>query len=466
MLDFQFLKQSFTNHTFFKDKTWQLSPTPLELPIDLTYQLTNIGEACFEFLLAINKLYFASKANKSILRNKNFIVPWVSQYFDRGKPPNLLTHANLEFIKHLTPQIIRLDLILTKENVALTEIEVIPGGIGFTAFLHQLYEKQNSLIGSSQNMLLGFYESMSSLTPHKENPIIVLAVSDESETYRPEFEWLAAELRKSGKQVYCLNPKLLYSENSKLKFKFDTTPLDVDVIYRFFELFDLESIPISSILINAVEKNEVIISPPLKPIFEEKLCLALFHHYQLQDFWQENLKPESFELLKTIIPPTWIIDGEPFGPNAILNGPKINDQFLHSWEQLGETTQKNRNYIIKISGFHEKAWGARSITLGTDSSQAIWASKIKEALENAHKHPFVIQKFKKPKRILHPFFDQSGELTDQPSRVRLCPYYMKKNSKISLNGILATLCPADKKIIHGMSVATFIPCTTSTTKTK
>lgn len=458
MLSFDFLKQNFSENTFFKDKNWQLSPAPLTLPNEITNELDSIGKACFEFLSSINKLYNASKSNKSILRNKHFTVPWVADYFERGKPEELLSHLNLDLFKHSIPQIIRLDLILTKENIALTEIEVIPGGIGFTTFLHQLYETQDTLIGSSQDMLLGFYQSIASLMPQKENPVIIIAVSDESETYRPEYEWLAAELRKSGKEVYCVNPNTIYSENSKLKVKINNKPINIDIIYRFFELFDLETISTSSLLLNAVENKEVIITPPFKTIFEEKLCLALFHHYQLQEFWKENLKDSYFELLKKIIPPTWIIDGQSFGPNAMLNGPQLKNKFLHSWEQLGEASQKNRKYIIKISGFHEKAWGARSVTLGSDCGQEIWANKIKEALEHATTHPYIIQEFKKPKRILHPFYNQEGEITDQPGRVRLCPYYMKNHSEIALKGIFATICPADKKIIHGMSVATFVPC--------
>lgn len=459
MLEFEFLKQAFTKHTFFKNKSWQLSPTPLELPTEIVNDLNPIGEACFEFLGAINKLYQASKANKSILRNKNSIVPWVADYFDRGKPENILRYSNLEFLKNATPKIIRLDLMLSEQGVALTEIEVIPGGIGFTGFLHRLYENnENNLIGSSIEMLDGFYESMANLAPHKNNPTILIAVSKESETYRPEFEWLAEELSKSGKQVYCVDPETIYYENSKLKFAKNEEILEIDVIYRFFELFDLASISTSPIILEAIEKQEVIVSPPPKPIFEEKLCLALFHHYQLQDFWKETLTKESLKLLKKIIPLTWIIDGASFGPNAMLNGPRINEKILKSWGELGEATQKNRDYILKISGFHEKAWGARSVTLGSDCSQEDWKTALAEAIENSQNHPFIIQEFIKPKSITHPIYDEAGKATINAGRVRLCPYFMKNHSKITVKGILATICPANKKIIHGMSVATFIPC--------
>lgn len=458
MLEFETLKEAFNKHTFFKDKSWQLSPTPLELPTEIVNELNPIGEACFEFLAAINKLYQASKANKSILRNKSFTVPWVADYFERGKPKIILEHSNLELLKSPTPKIIRLDLLLTEGGVALTEIEVIPGGIGFTGFLHALYQNKDELVGSSQAMINGFYESMAKLMPNEHNPVIVLAVSHESETYRPEFQWLAQELKTSGKQVYCIDPEIIYYEDSKLKFVNNEKIIEINVIYRFFELFDLKNISTSSIIMEAIEKQEVIVSPPFKPIFEEKLCLALFHHYQLQDYWKETLTKTSLQLLKKIIPLTWIIDPTPFGPNAILNGPIINNKFLKSWEELGQATQKHRNYIIKVSGFHEKAWGARSVTLGSDCSQEDWLKKIKEAVQSCKDNPFILQEFKKPKRIMHPIYNETGTIVMQSGRVRLCPYYMKNNAEITVKGILATICPADKKIIHGMTVATFIPC--------
>ena len=47
-------------------------------------------------------------------------------------------------------------------------------------------------------------------------------------------------------------------------------------------------------------------------------------------------------------------------------------------------------------------------------------------------------------------------------RVRLCPYYFVHGefdtAKAKLGGVLATICPADKKIIHGMSEAILAPC--------
>jgi hypothetical protein len=47
-------------------------------------------------------------------------------------------------------------------------------------------------------------------------------------------------------------------------------------------------------------------------------------------------------------------------------------------------------------------------------------------------------------------------------RARLCPYYFVSGegdaARPALGGVLATIVPADKKIVHGMSDAILAPC--------
>lgn len=42
-------------------------------------------------------------------------------------------------------------------------------------------------------------------------------------------------------------------------------------------------------------------------------------------------------------------------------------------------------------------------------------------------------------------------------RVRLCPYYFVEQEKVQLRGALATIVPADKKLLHGMRDAILAP---------
>jgi hypothetical protein len=42
-------------------------------------------------------------------------------------------------------------------------------------------------------------------------------------------------------------------------------------------------------------------------------------------------------------------------------------------------------------------------------------------------------------------------------RVRLCPYYFVEGNRVKVGGALATIAPADKKFLHGMSEAILVP---------
>ena len=52
-------------------------------------------------------------------------------------------------------------------------------------------------------------------------------------------------------------------------------PQRVDVIYRFWELFDIANISIADFL-QARREDQLTVTPPMRPFQEEKLNLALF----------------------------------------------------------------------------------------------------------------------------------------------------------------------------------------------
>jgi hypothetical protein len=52
----------------------------------------------------------------------------------------------------------------------------------------------------------------------------------------------------------------------------------------------------------------------------------------------------------------------------------------------------------------------------------------------------------------------SNEIKEMDGRVRLCPYYFVVGDATRLGGILATVAPADKRLIHGMTDAIMAPC--------
>src|SRR5690606_12102179 len=116
----------------------------------------------------------------------------------------------------------------------------VPGGIGLTAFLNRLYAGGTGVIGAGDAMIKHFHASLAALRPELENPLIALAVSDEAGTYRPEMEWLALQLQLLGRRVFCVHPEKIFPLGPALCIDLDGSPEKIDVLYRFFELFDLE----------------------------------------------------------------------------------------------------------------------------------------------------------------------------------------------------------------------------------
>ena len=204
--------------------------------------------------------------------------------------------------------------------------------------------------------------------------------------------------------------------------------------------------------------GKILLTPPPKPIFEEKMLFALFWNRHLQNFWRQELGEGFFARLKKIIPYTWLVDPTPLPPQGAI--PELN---LTDWQQLKNLSQRERELVLKISGFSEKAWGARGVFLGGDLSQEDWANAVDNAISSFEKSPFVLQRFERPKLLEADWFDfEKNELQLMKGRARLCPYYFVSGrgdaARPQLGGVLATIVPADKKIVHGMSEAILAPC--------
>jgi hypothetical protein len=88
---------------------------------------------------------------------------------------------------------------------------------------------------------------------------------------------------------------------------------------------------------------------------------------------------------------------------------------------------------------------------------------VDAALANFERSPSVLQRFHKPSLVEASWFDfAKNEMVPMKGRARLCPYYFVSgegdNLRSELGGVLATIVPADKKIVHGMTDAILAPC--------
>lgn len=431
----RFVRDRLPKDGLFSGHEWRISPRPFPLSQALTDELETLGRVLLQFNRALNRLYQHSLQGKQ--------PSWVADWLDRGKPADLLAWQRHDAFKNELPRIIRPDLLLTENGLSVTELDSVPGGIGLTAWLNQTYaqldEKNSSLIGGERGMLEGFHAVFG------DAPQVHLVISEESSTYRPEMKWLADQLNPLGKPFTIQDAS------------FDQ-PRDGDAVYRFFELYDLANANGHKILFEKAQQKRIQLTPPPKPIFEEKMMFALLWNRNLRPFWRQELGEGFLNRLQKIVPYTWLLDPTPLPPQGAY--PELN---LTDWTQLKTLSKKDRELILKISGYSETAWGARGVSLGSDLSTADWSVVVDAALAAAQTHPHVLQRYHKPRSVHSEWFDfRTEQIVPMLGRVRLCPYYFVlgegESAHTRLGGVLATICPADKKIIHGMKDAILAPC--------
>jgi hypothetical protein len=412
----------------FAGKEWRWSPVPYRLAPKLAKELESMGHRLLQFAEACDLLYRQSVEGRQ--------PAWIAALLDRGKPPEVVALGREVSFRGQIARVIRPDLVLTEEGFSICELDQIPGGIGLTAWLNETYSALGTpVIGGEEGMLAGF----ASVLPGGE-----IVVSEEASTYRPEMEWLASRLCSWSREHRGGASWNVSDESVRDSWSGN--------VYRFFEMFDLPLIPCASGLFRDALAGNVTVTPPPKAQLEEKLWMALFWMAPLREFWLRQLGERGVQALQRWIPYTWILDPAPIPANAVY--PRLD---IQDWKELGSFSQKERDLIIKISGFDGRAWGARGVALGADLARADWVSAIGNALLEFPEHPHIMQVFRHSVLSDQPYFDSDGSVVVMKGRTRLSPYFFVNGGKANLGGVLATVCPADKKILHGMSDAVMVP---------
>ena len=108
------------------------------------------------------------------------------------------------------------------------------------------------------------------------------------------------------------------------------------------------------------------LTPPIKPYLEEKLWFALFWMRPLREFWRRELSERQFLALQKHIPYTWLFDPTRRFRSTLLS---------RDWRSIAGrnsciSSQKQRDLVLKISGFSELGWGSRSVVIGSDELPA------------------------------------------------------------------------------------------------
>src|SRR5207248_3794344 len=127
---------------------------------------------------------------------------------------------------------------------------------------------------------------------------------------------------------------------------------------------------------------------------------------------------------------------------------------IHDWREAAKFRQRERDLLLKVSGFSPLGWGSRGIALGADLPHAEWERRIDHALTTFESSPTIMQRFHKGRLFEHEYWDDnSGEVKTMKGRVRLCPYYFLEADHVRLRVGLATNARVYEQFGHGMRAA-------------
>lgn len=423
-VDFKELRAEAGKVGFREGRDWLFSPEPLRLSRPEVARLEKLGHPLARFQQVCDRIY-----RRSV---RGTLPGWIADLLDAGKPSWLIDVQRSDALREVVPRVIRPDLLLTEEGFSLTELDAVPGGMGITGWLSQCYAAAGvEVLGGGDGMLEGFR----TLLPEGGTVL----VSEEAGEYQPEMEWMLSALNARGGGPWGVAAA---EECDAGDMK--------EALYRFFELFDWESIPAARALAQRPD-----VTPPFKPHFEEKLWLALLWSPALRGVWETELRGNHLRRIQELVPHGWIVDPAPLPPHAVLPRLEVND-----WSEVAAFSQKKRRLVLKISGFSELAWGSRGVIIGHDAPGNEWAKALERACAEFHTQPWILQEFREARLVDQPYYDPvTGSVEMMRGRARLCPYYfLDGEGKPRLGGCLAAIVPADKKKIHGMRDAILTVC--------
>ena len=425
---------------------WRVSPEPYWLaPADVEV-LERLGPILLAFYRSLNRLYYLSVKTPKLA--------WVHRYLDQGKPESVIEYGRMRRVREQVPGILRPDLFVTETGLIASELDSVPGGFGLTAAFQAVYgELGHPLVGGPDGVVRAFADMVG------PGSRVAIVVSDESTDYRAEMAWIARALTAHGTPADAVAPGEVTFTEEGLTVGPAASSRRVDVLYRFFELFDLKNVPKSDLFLYAAKKGAVRMTSPAKAFLEEKSAMALWHHPALEAWWRDDLGAEVADALSRLFPKTWILDPSEVPPHAVIPGFTLGGRPVRDWRALAAASQRERRLVIKPSGFSERAWGSRGVVVGHDRSSEAWSAAVDEALRAFPTTPHVLQEFHTARRDDVAYYDEGSDaIRPMSGRTRLSPYYFVSGDDVVLGGVLATVCALDKKLIHGMADAVLAPC--------
>lgn len=377
---------------------FRVSPKPFELTKEQKQELDDIGKAICNYMDCCMELYDTDEK--------------VHELLDRGKPEE---YRDIKDAKYL---FLRPDLILTDSGFCVCEIETSPFGLGLAEILNRAYGNEGFNTIVHENQLKNYINPKIGKTG-------TIAYSDKVKAFAGQLRFLADNVFSGDGKIW--NTRQITSEDISSK-----------KIYRAFYLND----QFTDKNVEKLLRTPHIYLPTSTPQFEEKALLSFIWDKRYVQFFRANLGNSTFDLLRKIIPKTWVLGEEKYVDGGLPNGMQ---------DSLGLATlgKKSRKYVLKQSGFSKgSSWGE-----GVKFLHKIGGNRALEIIKSAlddKEHLYIIQEFNQGKDVQMSFIDDGGVLQMLNARIRITPYYgyYEGNDKGKLIAAKVTGCENTTEYIH------------------
>ena len=188
---------------------WRLTPQPFPLSPSTLAAIERLGPDLLVFSRTLNALYTRSARGTA--------PAFIADYLDRGKPETIVKLGRQNRFRGDVANVIRPDLILTEDGFIATELDSIPGGMGFVGAMARSYDELGyETIGTTDGMAEGFAAMLAAITK-TDAPVTAIVVSKEAGDYRSELMWLADAMNRlgHGQTFVCSPEEIIFTEEER-----------------------------------------------------------------------------------------------------------------------------------------------------------------------------------------------------------------------------------------------------------
>ncbi len=363
-----------------------VAPQPLRLSMPEGQEVLRIGRDVVDFMQAADELYRSENGVKELL--------------DRGKPETFQQARQARYL------FARPDLLITQRGFSICEIETSPFGLALAELLNRAYNMAGFDTMVENGVLSKF---MTDNTPAQGT----IAYSQKTASYAGQLQFLAKEVMSSKDRNWQAGwvDTLFGKEN-------------VNVYRAFYSYEGVSDLFVNNLVQNLLNSKGIVI-PSFTPYMEEKALLALIWDKRWDLSLRKLLGGATFEHLRKVIPPTWVLGQEQYFVPGLPGG-------LSSSVELAGLSKSKRKFVLKKSGFSSGSSWAEGVTFLHEKSTEKARSLLSLASQDTQSL-YILQEFDTSEERTMYYEKDPSTLDQIQGKIRLTPYFsMEKGNLIAI----------------------------------